>query len=96
MTTTDTNVIPPTNQRAIRWTGDNFDQVHAFICAGTNWTNHDADESGCCWADPCPPDIGNAVYDWTRDRWIDIQIGDWVVLGSDNQHFPMSPDGVAR
>lgn len=84
----------PITVSAVQWTGDNFDEVHAFVCAGTNWQDHDADESGCCWS--FDTEGVAQVYDFLHEKDIPVKVGQWVIRGVKDEFYPCDDEVLAE
>ena len=64
---------------AIRWTGDNEEELVAF--AGANFeTVHDS------------PEWTARVYDALHDSWIAARTGDWIVRGVRGENYAVHQD----
>ncbi|WP_377266963.1 hypothetical protein [Peterkaempfera sp. SMS 1(5)a] len=65
---------------AIRWTGDNADQVRAFVST----------KSG---GEPAFAVRRQVAQVWAREEgcWVDCPVGHWVARGVLGEYYPVSP-----
>lgn len=70
----------PVEIEAVRWTGDNSDELKEFAVA--------------CFRPPLSFDSVRtaSVYDRLHDTWIQVYAGQWVVKGIAGEFYPIADD----
>ena len=62
---------------AVRFTGDNFDELYEWTKGNFRPTTRDDDTQ--------PP---GQVYDFLHTTWINVETGQWIVRGAKGEYYP--------
>ena len=70
----------PVTVRAVKWTGDNFDEICEFV----GYFNYDL----------LPPKSGNYpdLIIHTLEGKMHAEVGDYIIQGVHGEHYPCKPD----
>lgn len=72
----------PVEIEAVRWLGDNFDELAAFTGGLFRHVHTTAEYS-------------SEVFDEMHGTWVQMQTGDWVIRGVKGEFHPIRPDVLA-
>ncbi len=74
----------PVEVEAVQWTGDNADEVKAFVGLRDNGESRFLlpSEITGVWEDA-------HVYDELHDTWVTVYVGQWVVKGVRGEFYPI-------
>lgn len=73
---------------AVKWTGDNLDEVSRFTEGNVRFDVNEHYQIS-----------GAEVYDYLHDTWIKVSIGDYIMRGPKREYYPnagsnFDPDGT--
>lgn len=71
---------------AVQWTGDNGDEVQKWVADTGGAFNHGTD-GGEPWAE---------VYDYLGANFLPVTVNDYIILGTEQEHYPCNPEAFAR
>ena len=72
----------PVEIDAIRWTGDNIDELHEWTQALFVKLDEDDD-----WHID-DPEFTGSVFDVLHSTWIGVKTGQWIVCGAKGEFYP--------
>jgi hypothetical protein len=81
----------PVEVEAVQWTGDNADEIKAFVGVRDNGECRflTPDEITGAWTEA-------HVYDELHDTWVTVYTGQWVIKGVKGEFYPCAEDVFAE
>lgn len=81
----------PITVEAVQWTGDNVDEIKAFVGFRDNGESRFLlpEEITGVWEHP-------HVYDELHTTWVTVYPGQWVIKGVKGEFYPIAPDVLAE
>lgn len=74
---------------AVKWTGDNVEEVQTLTGFGYFQAVDPEDRTD-------DPDITAAVLDTLHSTWVGVKTGQWVIKGVKGEFYPIAPDVLAE
>lgn len=83
----DTYRKKPVTIRALRWTGDNTEEIREFTDGGFREIplEHRTEEQR-------EQDVYAEVWDYLHSTWVGVKVGQWIIKGVQGEHYPCDPD----
>ena len=85
----------PVEVEAVKFTGDNWSEMHAFCGHRETSDGHPVDvfnPAGTYVAD-WPADIKAEVWDWIHTTHVGVTPGQWIIRGTEGEYYPCADDG---
>lgn len=84
----------PFKVEAVKFTGDNFDELVAFTGSRTvepGWDIQNFQEAGTyvMWDDD---EIVAEVWDYLHSTWVGVKVGQYIIKGGKGEFYPCDPD----
>lgn len=80
----------PVEVEAIRWTGDNADELDKFTDGRFNMLDREDRDN----ADD--PDWTAQVFDDLHSTWVGVYTGQWIIRGVKGEFYPCAPEVLAE
>jgi hypothetical protein len=83
----------PFEIEAVRFTGDNWQELQAFTGKRENSFDFDQDIFSHVeeyWPDP-EPEIVAVIWDFLHQTWVGVRSGDYIIKGMKGEFYPCDP-----
>ena len=84
MNTPRTYTKKPVTVQAMKWTGDNTEEIREFTADGFDPIDPNEREPGS--------EIVAEVWDYLHSTWVGVKIGQWIIEGVQGEHYPCDDD----